>query len=301
MRILSRGWRVGLALLLLSGTGCLVFEKQTIVAVFPPGTQEVRCLLVYEGLQANSDKKDDIENARKVLTEVFEKEAGFYPLMNLPIELTIKDSDKGEDRAFKLMLGKHMKIHKGAFFLSKEGKLCAYQTVNIHDRDKLVSGLNGLISAGMNTWSTEQLKKPAKAEEPRPDDETLRLIQKASGKMYPWLRLEPGRLSLSLPATAEGARYFKADALRAEKKDLALWIDNPFSFEQRKDQITLSLGLGDGEPIRLVGRMEEPPARRQDAEVIAHARKLAVPFKKELSVERLVAEFLASGVPERKP
>jgi hypothetical protein len=300
MRNLSRGWRFGLALLLLSGPGCLQFEKQTIVAVFPPGTQEVRCLLVYEGLQANSDKKEDLERARKALTEVFEKEAGFYLLMDIPFELKIHDTDQGDERGFKQLVGKHLKIHKGAFFLDKDGRLCAYQTLNIRDRDKLVERLNGLISAGLNTWATEQLGNLAGKEGPRPDAETLRMIQTASGKMYPWLRLEPGRLSLTVPATPEGARFFKKDFLTPEKRQLAMWVDNPFSFDQRKDRITWSLGLGDGEPIRLVGGVD-PPATRHDAEIIAHARKLAVPFKKDLTAEGLVAEFLKSGVPERAP
>ena len=31
-------------------TGCLDFERQTIVLAFPPDSKEVRCLLLYEGL-----------------------------------------------------------------------------------------------------------------------------------------------------------------------------------------------------------------------------------------------------------
>ena len=67
-----------LPLLLLGNTGCLVFDHQTTVIAFPPDSQEVRCLMVYEGLHVEGAKAEDLSKAKEQLARLAESGQEFY-------------------------------------------------------------------------------------------------------------------------------------------------------------------------------------------------------------------------------
>jgi hypothetical protein len=287
-----------LAVLALCSAGCLEFEKQTSVWVFPPGTQEIRCLLVYESLHIQGKGKGDIDSARKTLAHVFEKDAGFYLTGPFVIDVVgeAKDDDNLEARAFRELMKKHLAVRKGAFFLDGDGKLCAYQTIHVRDRDALVARLNRIFDQAMKDFAVRE--KGNAADPDRLDDETLRLIERAGEEGFRWLRLEPGRLSFTMPATATGVERIKHNSLKGDEGFVRWLLDNPVSFEQRRDRFTVALGVGDGEPIRYVEKRGNPVGA--DADLIAHARTLKVPFKTGLTARGLIDEFLKTGVAERK-
>jgi len=79
-----------------------------------------------------------------------------------------------------------------------------------------------------------------------------------------------------------------------------LLTEAPLSFDQRKDRVTISLGLGDGEPLRLAAPFAGPVEKRKlEEELIAHAKTLKAPFKEGVTVEGLIADFLKEAA--KKP
>src|SRR4051812_15486258 len=57
------------ACLLLPGAGCVTFEKETMVFVFPPDGKEVRGLLIYEGIRVSGKTEEDLKAAKAQLTQ----------------------------------------------------------------------------------------------------------------------------------------------------------------------------------------------------------------------------------------
>jgi hypothetical protein len=291
-----------LALVLLGTSGCLEFDRQTMVIVFPEDSKEVRCLFVYEGLRVEGNKADNLETAKEQLTTWANTQDEFClaPIWFARVNIKAEFTDNPEVQAQKEMLRKHLVIRNGAFFLNADGKLCYSQTVTIRDRNKFLPDLNDLVSEQMAHYANSGLSAPKNARsDDWCDEETLRLIQKASdGGKFPWIQMEPGRISVMTPSTPASANRLK-EKLFAET--LPKWFsDLPLSFDQRKDNFTLSLGYGDGEPIQLVAGELKHPNRDFEEKLIKHARTLKVPFKKDMTTEGLVEEFLKAQRKEKR-
>jgi hypothetical protein len=285
----------GLLLVPILCAGCLDYERETIVAVFPPGTQEIHCLLVYEGLHVMGGGKADLDRARADLGRIFEQGDAFHVIRAFPIALKSNEGDDEESRSFLEMLRKHLTIGKGAFFLDKNGKLCGYQTVTVRDRDRLTTVLNRVFDREMRNYAVRQRAEPDRPL--RLDDDSLPLIEKAAEAGARWLTVEPGRVSYSVPMTAEGARRFKRMIFKTDETVVSWLCDNPLSFEHRRNRFTVALGAGDGEPIRYIdaqkGNFPTNP------ELLAHARKLKVPFRADITAEGLITGFTKTGVVEK--
>jgi hypothetical protein len=325
----SRKSRAGwlLAAFALAATGCVDFDKETMVFVFPPDSKEVRGLLIYEGLSVQGNDPDDLENAKKQLTQFVADEKEFCLGDNFQLHFNQADEDNDDlsKKLQKQMQRKHLVIHNGAFFLNPDGKLCGYQTVTVKDRESFVRDLNAFASAGFSALATEWLADDSKRA-PSFDEETLRRLQKAAGAQFVWFQLEPGRVSFTAPATSATIQRVKADLLGAEsvaqlrtrlaepdkdanadpakptKAEAArrtldfleargrLLSEAPWSFDQRADRLSIALGVGGGAPIRLAAYTSSPGGHRE--ELLAHARTLKAPFKKDLTAEKLAAEFV---------
>jgi hypothetical protein len=341
----GRWWRtlraVAVALALLGGAGCLTFEKETMVFVFPPGGQEVRGLLVYEGMAPSAAKAADLERAKDELGEIYASRERFY-LGAWPLLVSLKPgaNDDPGTREGKALFRKHLVVRSGGLFLNENGRLCGYQVVTIRDRTKFVPALNGLIGRSMAEYAERALADPRRRADWL-DEGSLRLMRRASQKRFEWVQIEPGRFGLTLPATPAAAARLKRAflgteelarlrdaasvrlgkkgtdapprapkleevraAVRAYGADRQALIDYlaalPLSFEQRKDRFTVSLGLGEGEPIRLATPTEVGPAPVPgEADLIAHARKLKVPFQAGLTTEKVIADFLKEAAGKR--
>jgi hypothetical protein len=76
------------------------------------------------------------------------------------------------------------------------------------------------------------------------------------------------------------------------KSTLSFWADNPWSFDQRRDRVVISLGVGGGEPIRLDCPPNTPgEATKFDADLADYAKTLPVKFRKDVTVDSLIEEF----------
>src|SRR5262249_29211712 len=73
----------------------------------------------------------------------------------------------------------------------------------------------------------------------------------------------------------------------------AEWLRQlPLSFALRQDRMTLAPRFGDGGPMLLTTLKQSQERRPFDKEVTAHAQTLEVPFRDNVTVETLIAEFL---------
>jgi hypothetical protein len=221
------------------------------------------------------------QNARDMLTEA----ARDGHLLNVPL-LGLIDLGAPPYRA----LARQVRLKNGAFFLNPDGKLCCYQTVIAPDRGALLAVVNRLVSDALAKLADEALADPRR-QAPGWDDESLRRVRRAAAESFGWVEAEPGRVRFTRPATPAAVRELKREFLA--QRPLGLLSDNPWGFDQRADRFTISLGLGGGEPIRLVEAVEQPlPSGKAEEALIAHARTLAVTFRDKLTTEGLVDAFL---------
>jgi hypothetical protein len=311
-------------------TGCLDFESQTVFIVFS-GKKDAHALLVYEGLNVHNASKDSVKNAKTDLDNLVAGKVLYLgnAFARFPITEEAGKPDE-EGKQFLALVNKHLTIDKGAFYTDHAGKLAYYHTITVRDAPGLVAGLNDFICQGVDKKTTAQLEK--REERPDNwDEESTRILQKAARSGYRWLQVEPGRVSLSLPRTpalvkgmkkeldsftaalkgvvtvaseVEAADPLDPDKTRQRMSEMRRMVENqlrtaqlladlPWSFEQRRDRCILSLGLGDGEPLRLNlqanTRPTSPPGSAE--ELLRHARTLGVPFRKEVMVDGLIEDF----------
>jgi hypothetical protein len=317
-----------LALLLfstLAGSGCngLNFDRQELALSFPRDRPEVRVLLVYEGLRVRGEKAEDLKLAKEQMTELFADRQGFWlGDSELTFRFSLQKPPPDEDRHYQALLHKHLTIDRVELFTLPDGRLCAYQTLTVREPAKFVARLNTRLTADLARSAREELAKPAAAEHPDVDRATWRLIEEACRGKFEWLRVEPGRISLTTPASPAFSRWLKSNVLCLEELgDLEAAIrggkvkvdekagpfrdllrlrarlgnlsDMPWSLDQRADRLTLSLGYGGGEPIRVAPRpFPSPPASGLDKDLRAFARRLEILFRERVEVETVVEKFL---------
>jgi hypothetical protein len=186
--------------------------------------------------------------------------------------------------------------------------LCGYQTLIVRDASKLVAAINGKISEALIAENPPESVDKASRE----------MMLKAAHDKHAWLKLEPGRVSATVPMSWDMAKRSRQNALGVEglaeilkgleppapsapsrqqveqlKLAASFWADNPWSFDQRRDRVVVSLGVGDGEPIRL----DCPPTNPRepttfDAALADYAKTLPVKFRKDvITVEAIIEEF----------
>jgi hypothetical protein len=328
--------RCFLVLLLISVSGChLGHEQETIVMAFPPGRDEVRVLLIYQGFHVISGNNRNLESVLQsakhdlggLMASEQEFRLGGWPLH---FNLAPQKGETEEQKEFREFLRAHLTIRKGAFFSDPDGRLNGYQFLTIRDGQKFVARINDRVSTFFAKSLSEGKAKPERPEDDI-DEESLELILKAAREKHRWLDLKPGRISFTIPGTQtlfergkrevlqlrtlenlrkEVAKVEEANAT-AETKALRKSIDHierdaewlsqlPLSFDLRKDRMTLSLGFGEGEPIIVKTPNESQEKRLFEKELIAHARTLGVPFQEEITSESLIAEFLKDIGPTSK-
>jgi hypothetical protein len=293
----ARGVLAAVVLLLLLGTGCVDFEQQAIVAVFPDNSPEVRVLLVYEGIGISGDKPIDLTKAKDQFTRFIKSGQQFCIFGNWPFhfELNAKDGDDADTRHFRAFLREHLMVDNGAMYRNTEGKLCGYQTVTIRDRNKFVKGVNEQVSAGFCRLIEEKKTDDNSKLDDVFDEASIRLIHRSAKDGFQWFVFDPGRLSFTLPATELAIRNLKREFLlneikRMENKDIELLVTTPLSFQHSRDRFTISLGVGDGEPVHVA----LPPGKslKRDTEIATLAEELKVPFRGSLETAALVNDFV---------
>jgi hypothetical protein len=319
----ARGPRlVLLALLLVPCAGCLDFEKETVVVAFPKDQDEVRFLLVYGGFRVGGTSPEELTKAKEELTQLTTTDKFFYLSIFVPLHLTEQKDEKADQKRFRELLDRHLKVGKCALFTNKDGKLCGYQTITIKNAKKFTADLNAFLCEQLAKWAQDLLDNEKKRGKEW-DKETLDLVFEAARNKHQWVRIEPGRVSFTMPGSravftkarrdilglqqledlnkllAPGKKEPKLDDIRRKLKDMEAsqkWFSGlPLSIDQRKDRVTLSLGFGDGEPFTVT----DPPLREPkkeldqfDKDLAAHAKTLKAEFRKDVTTDSLIAEFL---------
>jgi len=315
--------RLAIAVLLpILTSGCVEFGKQSIYLVFNKDRDEVHALLVYEDIRVDAPNAEDLKTAKDQLAGFMGEQQFCIWAWPFHVDLTPNDKDPAEVKKVKDLARKHITIKNGAFYTRADGKLCAYQNLTIKDASKFIAAGNDMVSEAL---IADEAKKPAPGK-PEPansspfDKESQALILKAARDHHAWLKMEPGRLSLNLPMTTATVRNIKRtmydglskllddianakpdaaptkeqirDRIEGVKSVASIVADNQWSFDQRRDRVIVSLGVGDGEPLR-VDLPYAPKEKRTkvDDDLADYARTLSVKFRKDVTVDSLIEEF----------
>jgi hypothetical protein len=298
-----RSGLIGLLVVMVS-TGCsgLTVKKQTWVAAFPKDRDEVKCLLIYEDFDVFGKDAKDLENAKKELKELTTGKSFKPPLWPGWFSLEAKPTE-AEEKQFVELIRKHVQLENGKFFVNDDKQLAFWQRLTIRDAQALVKGCNELISAALGRLAKEGLaldRARLSAEERRQwerwDVETLKLVEQAAKGGHSWLKLEPGRLSFTMPGSEHYFRHLKRDLMQPLSSDQnAFWLEwftqNPWSVDQRKNDLTLSLGVGQHEPIHLTTNTNGSPRSTYQQALLTFSRTLPVPVVKTTTKE-LVADLM---------
>ena len=275
----------------------------------PTKQSNASVLLVYEGIHADSEA--DLKTTEAILKTCFRDRQGFYyghPLLGyffteLPGQHARKDTEL--EKRFRALMKQHVIITDAGLFLAPDERLCGWQVLRIGEPDRFVEACNGLISSHLAETVSTGLTEPKRIGKEW-DRETVRLVRKAIRGHHHWLRLEPGRLSFTLPGSqpffAALKRQFLAGLPQDKGEDarrLQTMLSNtPLSIDQRRDRLTLALGVGDGEPMRVDCDYGPHEVQDFDAQLIEYAGNLSGKLEKGRP-ENFVADFLHRHYPPR--
>jgi len=285
-----------------------------------------------EGFHANANKadKEEWQKDQAILRTLFKDKQGFYLINPLFLQflqeppefakMPVLDDPEEKWRAF---LRDHVAIPSASLFVNKQGKLCGSQTLAIHGLGKLVRHINDRLSE-------EFLKdiKPRLADEKKRGDDwdvtSLLRVQNAAENHYQWLRVEPGRISFTMIGSQRCLTRWKREFLnqftqlelpvppnakekaapaQPSQQELQWKIDDlrymlrflsetALSIDHRRDRITIAVGVGDGEPIRLPCEYIPIPPQPSDGALLDYARTLQKRMTKDANIEELIREFL---------
>jgi hypothetical protein len=329
------------AFMALCSAGCVIFEKETAVLLLSPDQDKAHALLVYKGLHTDADKKQ-LNDDLQIVTAMFKDRQAFYvghPLFLLflqpPETLAGKFGEK--EKVFQALLRQHLKIAHATLFMNKEGKLCGSQIIEVRQLGKFVEAINALISAEFTQLAKEKLGD----EKNRGKDwdvQSLRMVQKAASESFPWIRIESGRVNFTLlgsptffaarkrevldsliteplthllpapskaPKPAVVSREQLQEKLDEMKLAVAFLTETPLSVDHRHDRLSLSVGLGNGEPVRLnidYGYDKNwKKSGKSDNDIVAHARTLTDRLDRDVTTETLVTNFLREYAVGKQP
>jgi hypothetical protein len=86
------------------------------------------------------------------------------------------------------------------------------------------------------------------------------------------------------------------EQLAAHLKDFealeTFFAETPLSVDQRRDRITIAVGVGAGEPLRITSPYHSQEPGNKAADLLAYARTLNVPFQEGATPEALIGAFM---------
>jgi hypothetical protein len=101
------------------------------------------------------------------------------------------------------------------------------------------------------------------------------------------------------PPKGQPPRPLTKEDLEKQTQELEALVkflaDTPISIDQRRDRLTFSLGVGQGDPLHLnIAYDQDKPRKpnKYEAQLLEHARSLRVEFKQNVTAEALIADFL---------
>jgi len=215
----------------LAGTGCLGYERQSIILAFPPeepeatadngriahrpgadmdrpsasstrlasGPQELHALIVFEGIGTDKGQHD----ADGAELAQFIQQDGFMPFQNLWVQLSPESMLNGPAIAgLQPLARKHITAQRGTLYLNDAGELSVYQTVTIRKVPEFVTRLNALLSAA--AVKVCDRPEPDNGVPLFPYDKfSLPLLQRAERDRFEWLRIDRGQVAYSMPGSPQ--------------------------------------------------------------------------------------------------
>ena len=255
MRKLLGFWVIGLVAL----QGCVEFERQTIVYRHDVERDELRMLIIYEGIYGK--KADDYGELRSVLvrprTFFFANWILEYDRDDWVRELARLDRERDTNpntykvayrRLIKLILD-NVRVDNGAFYLNNEGKLSGYQRVTLSNVSELVPAFNELVNAALihdELDPTDILASSRSAD----------TIKNAAYVGHHWIELDEGELRMRIPLTNHDYEQFRLDVeddiqwqrvIEAGLREVYIGGVAEFVFgEYGHSQTTISMDVFDG-------------------------------------------------------
>ncbi|MBL8793266.1 MAG: hypothetical protein JNM56_05125 [Planctomycetia bacterium] len=290
----------------LACSGCLDFDRQTMHILMPQGRDELHAVFIYEGLHINGSQQNHVARAKEELKDLVNGKALYLGNHMLRFHLTELSDDRM--KPLQTLLAKHLSLQDGVLFLDDRASLNASQTIRIRELTAFVQGLNEFIAGEFAHSVAEQRLNPVGDFY---DAETLALIERAIQDKHVWLSCEPGRISFTMPASDAVIARFKRqisgaddvdrlrsladtmlpDGLAEFRKALTEAAANretiaglPWSFQHGRKRFTVSLGVGEGEPLHLVCK-SGTRMQAWDGELVNFARNSQLPVRKDLTVQ----------------
>ncbi len=189
----------GLIALLLTLSGCIEFEKQTILVHLDRKADVVHARLIYEGIYATGD----VHKEFKELDTVAKRGTRFFLLDNWPLEFDVGDPPEGAKLALKnSLIRPFVKVTNGRFYRNEEGRLSAWQDLKIEKASKFFATLNRGFSLAVLTGQVRELRSS--------DARTKMLSKMAALANHEWVRIdEEGVLDFRFFASEADAMKFK--------------------------------------------------------------------------------------------
>lgn len=278
-------------------TGCLDFEKQTLVLKVTPDGKKAEMLLVYEGLRVQGDKEEDLKKAKEQLETLVKTQERFYLLTNWPfvVDLVEAPNDPDNERARKARFKKMLTIKNEGFFLDAKGKLGFWQTVRTSDAPKLLDEVNDFavdVLIDQAREKTEQKKKNPGGSDV--DDETLKIWANAGTtkpKVFTW---RDGGLHLLIPASQPFAKKLQSEAATDAQAQLMFFAPNKIVLEIVPDGLHATAGAGGGVPLKLsLADPTKTTSADLNKQLLEYARTLPLGFKEGITADKLIADFVA--------
>lgn len=327
MRLFQLAATVFAAALLCAGCDVTV-DQQTNVIVMDPATDEVRALVVFEGIHARPDGikeiRDFVESGRQFCLA----RCGWLSHIDLAPRLNKTGPGTEEGRILRAvhdLARHHFLIRNRAFFINPDGRLSGWQEITIRDARQYFAAMNDLIS--------EAVALLPKGPEPiEMDDATFALLKDAVRLRHQWIQIEPGRVSVTIPGSPEffapkrmklferlllkkvqvitgytfGSNGIegvyeaetKVEDLQAMRATIDRVLTLPWSVDQRHDRLTIALGYGGGLPLRLVDGEAGKELKETETKTIEAVRYMTPAFLERATRESIIAEFLKSGTAE---
>ncbi len=184
----------------LGAGGCIEFEKQTILMRYDRAKDVIHARLIYEGIYSGGD---DIAEDFKELKKTADRGTRFYLLDNWPLDFDVGAPEGDEDDQMKnRLIRPFITVTNGTFYLDAEGRLSAWQDLEIKDAKKFFGTMNQAINLAVLAGEVRELK--------RADTKTGLLSKMAALGNHQWVSIdEDGVLQL---------QFFASDADAAKLK-----------------------------------------------------------------------------------
>jgi hypothetical protein len=196
---------LGLVALTCALTGCIEFERQTMVYEHDARADTLRIHQTYHGLHGADDVTRLSDQERAQLAAVMEGQRTFFfanwifelnvPLLReslaglgTPVSDSLKEAERRATTNLLALLVANARVENGKFFLNEKGQPCGTQRVTLRNVSQVVEAGNAVIR---RHWEVA-LKDKATAEE-------RELINASLARPEPFLTLKGQQLRLRVP------------------------------------------------------------------------------------------------------